>query len=171
MLDGLVITHDTIAEGVHFLPDRSAGERRLEAGRGQSVATSPPRARRRAAALLSLTIAGDGEWEDGFLGGVEAACESYGLPLIGGDTIALPAGAPRVLGMTAIGTAGAHARRAAAAGPATGCGWSGRSAIPPPASRCCGTIESAAGPLVDVYRRPVPLLAAGQAARAPCHAR
>ena len=38
--------------------------------------------------------------------GVEAACESYGLPLIGGDTIALPPGAPRVLGLTAIGAPG-----------------------------------------------------------------
>ena len=26
----------------------------------------------------------------GFLDGVEAACESYGLPLVGGDTIAFP---------------------------------------------------------------------------------
>ena len=45
-----------------------------------------------AAALLSLTLSGDGEWDLDFLDGVEAACESYGLPLLGGDTIALPPG-------------------------------------------------------------------------------
>ena len=38
-----------------------------------------------------------------FLGGIEAACESYRLPLLGGDTIALQPGAPRVLGLTVIG--------------------------------------------------------------------
>ena len=37
VLDGLVITHDSIAEGVHFLPHRPAGERRLEAGRGEPL--------------------------------------------------------------------------------------------------------------------------------------
>ena len=42
----------------------------------------------------------------GFLDGIEAACESYGLALVGGDTISLPAGAPRVFGLTAIGRAG-----------------------------------------------------------------
>ena len=59
-------------------------------------------------ALLSLTISGTDDWEERFLSGVEAACESYALPLIGGDTISLPRGAARVLGMTAIGQAGPH---------------------------------------------------------------
>jgi thiamine-monophosphate kinase len=114
-------------------------------------------------ALLSLTIAGTGEWEVGFLGGIEAACESYGLPLIGGDTIALPAGAPRVLGMTVVGRtlAPPPARVGAKAGDAL---W------------LVGTVGDAAaglallledaeatGALVDIYRRPVPQLGAGEA--------
>ena len=53
--------------------------------------TSPQRARRpRGSSAVADAFPGDGEWETRFLGGVEAACESYGLPLIGGDTIALP---------------------------------------------------------------------------------
>ena len=101
----LVITHDTIAEGVHFLrsdPPASVGWKLVAVNLSDLAAKGATPA----GALLSLTISGDGEWEHAFLGGIEAACESYGLPLIGGDTIALPAGAPRVLGLTAIGHAG-----------------------------------------------------------------
>ncbi len=55
---------------------------------------------------MGITLGGDGEWEERFLAGVAAACETYGLALVGGDTIALPAGAPRVFGLTAIGRGG-----------------------------------------------------------------
>src|SRR6476661_4635266 len=96
LLDGLVITHDTIAEGVHFLPGdppASVGWKLVAvnlsdlAGKGATPA----------GAIMSLTISGDGQWEQDFLGGIEAACESYGIPLLGGDTIAIPEGSPRVL--------------------------------------------------------------------------
>src|SRR4051794_30000991 len=104
VLDGLVITHDSIAEGVHFLstdPPASVGWKLVAVNLSDLAAkgASP------AGALLSLTLAGGEGWEHLFLNGVEAACESYGLPLIGGDTLAIPEGAPRVLGMTAIGRA------------------------------------------------------------------
>src|SRR5947199_169530 len=105
VLDGLVLTHDSIAEGVHFLPEdppASVGWKLVTVNLSDLAAKGATPA----GALLSLSIAGPGEWEINFLSGVEAACESYGLPLIGGDTIALPAGAPRVLGLTAIGRAG-----------------------------------------------------------------
>ena len=105
VLDGFVITHDSIAEGVHFLPHRPAGERRLEAGHGE-----PVRPRRQGRDAGGRPAVADHRRRrrvgSEFLDGVEAACESYGLPLIGGDTIALPEGAPRVLGLTAIGRAG-----------------------------------------------------------------
>src|SRR6478735_11398358 len=106
VLDGLIVTHDTIAEGVHFLPSdpaASVGWKLVAVNLSDLAAKGATPA----GALLSLTISGESGWEDAFLGGVEAACESYGLPLLGGDTIALPAGAPRVLGLTAIGRAGA----------------------------------------------------------------
>jgi len=116
-----------------------------------------------AAALLSLTIAGDGEWDLAFVDGVEAACESYGLPLVGGDTIALPEGAPRVLGLTAIGRAGERvpSRAGGKAGDllwlvgTLGDGAAGLALL--------REDRAASGHLVDHYRRPVPLLAAGVA--------
>src|SRR3954468_17840845 len=107
VLDGLVITHDSIAEGVHFLssdPPASVGWKLVAVNLSDLAAKGATPT----GALLSLTISGDDGWEDEFLTGVEAACESYALPLIGGDTIALPDGAPHVLGLTAIGRGGEH---------------------------------------------------------------
>jgi thiamine-monophosphate kinase len=169
VLDSLVITHDSIAEGVHFLPadpPASVGWKLVAvnlsdlAGKGAEPA----------GALLSLAMRGEGSWESEFLTGVEHACESYGLPLIGGDTIALPEGAPRVLGLTAIGRAGAQVpnRAGGRAGDAL---W------------LVGTVGDAAaglahlqadphatGPLVDIYRRPIPQLRAGQTVAPDAHA-
>src|SRR6188472_3139104 len=107
VLDGLVVTHDSIAEGIHFLttdPPASVGWKLVAVNLSDLAAKGAMPA----GALLSLTLAGDSDWESHLLSGVEAACESYGLPLIGGDTIALPEGAPRVLGLTVIGRGGAH---------------------------------------------------------------
>lgn len=162
LLDRLVITHDSIAEGVHFLsedPPASVGWKLVTVNLSDLAAKGAAPA----GALLSLPLTGDGQWESLLLDGIEAACESYALPLIGGDTFALPEGAPRVLGLTAIGRAGPHV-------PDRGGGE--------PGDRLwlVGTLgDSAAGlaqlrddrrassPLVDIYRRPIPLLAAGQA--------
>lgn len=169
VLDGLVVTHDTIAEGVHFLPGdppASVGWKLVAVNLSDLAAKGATPA----GALLSLTLSGPGEWEMAFLGGVEAACESYGLPLLGGDTIAIPAGAPRVLGLTAIGRAPGRIpdRAGGTAGDAL---W------------LVGTVGDAAtglaqlqsdskstGPLVDIYRRPVPQLGAGKALAPHAHA-
>ncbi|HEX3422330.1 MAG TPA: thiamine-phosphate kinase [Sphingomicrobium sp.] len=161
VLDGLVVTHDSIAEGVHFLPadpPASVGWKLVAVNLSDLAAKGATPA----GALLSLTLAGEGDWEREFLTGIEHACESYGLALIGGDTIALPRGSPRVLGLTAIGRAGARVpdRSGAKSGD---CLW------------LVGTVGDAAaglaqlraearstGPLVEIYRRPVPQLGAGQ---------
>jgi len=169
LLDTLVITHDTIVESVHFLssdPPASVGWKLVAVNLSDLAAKgATPRA-----ALLSLTIWGDGAWEDGFLSGVEAACESYALPLIGGDTVALPAGAPRVLGMTAIGRAGPNTpeRAGGRAGDALWVvGTLGDSAEGLAQLRADA---KATGALVDVYRRPIPQLGAGQLIAPHAHA-
>ena len=161
LLDGLVITHDSIAEGVHFLPfdpPSSVGWKLVTVNLSDLAAKGAAPA----GALLSMVLSGDEDWDEEFLSGVEAACESYGLPLIGGDTIALPRGAPRVLGMTAIGRAGAQVPNRSGAQPGDSLwlfGTVGDAAAGLALLRADG---KASGPLVDVYRRPVPLLAAGQ---------
>ena len=105
VLDDLVLTHDSIAEGVHFLPTdppASVGWKLVAVNLSDLAAKGAEPA----AALLSLALSGDDAWDMSFLDGIEAACESYGLALVGGDTIALPPGAPRVFGLTAIGRTG-----------------------------------------------------------------
>jgi thiamine-monophosphate kinase len=169
LLDGLVITHDSIAEGVHFLPfdpPASVGWKLVAVNLSDLAAKgAEPRA-----ALLSLTLSGDGEWEDAFLGGVESACETYGLALIGGDTIALPAGAPRVLGLTAIGMAPDYVphRSGGRSGDVLWLvGTLGDSAAG------LGQLKAdrkAHGSLVDAYRRPIPQLGAGKALARHAHA-
>lgn len=162
LLDGLVLTHDTIAEGVHFLPSdpaASVGWKLVAVNLSDLAAKGATPA----AALLSLALSGDDAWDMGFLDGIEAACESYGLALVGGDTIALPAGAPRVFGLTAIGRAGE--RVPLRSGGKDGdvlwlVGTLGDSAAGLDLLHADG---ESTGPLVDVYRRPVPQLAAGQA--------
>jgi len=161
LFEGLVITHDSIAEGVHFLSEDPAGSVGWKlvavnlsdlAGKGATPA----------AAVLSLTIGSDSIWDEAFLTGVEAACASYSLPLIGGDTIALPDGAPRVFGLTAIGRAGPRT-------PSRGGGKPGDQlwlvgSIGDSAAGLALLLgdRKAAGLLVDSYRRPVPQLVAGR---------
>jgi thiamine-monophosphate kinase len=162
LFEGLVITHDSIAEGVHFLPldpPASVGWKLVAVNLSDLAAKGAVPA----AALLSLTLTGDGDWEAGFIGGVEAACESYGLQLIGGDTIALPDGAPRVLGLTAIGRAGERVPDRSGGKPGDGLWLVGDLGDAAAGLDRVRADKKAAGPLVDAYRRPVPLLAAGQA--------
>jgi thiamine-monophosphate kinase len=169
VLDGLVITHDSIAEGVHFLsfdPPSSVGWKLVAANLSDLAAMGATPA----GALLSLTISGDGSWESEFLTGIEHACESYALPLIGGDTIALPKGAPRTFGLTAIGRA--RERVPDRAGGQQGDRLWLIGSIGDAAAGLEQLLEDrhATGPLVDIYRRPVPLLAAGHALAPHAHA-
>jgi thiamine-monophosphate kinase len=161
LLDGLVITHDTIAEGVHFLPfdpPASVGWKLVAVNLSDLAAKgATPRA-----ALLSMAI-GDPDWDETFIGGIEAACESYGVSLIGGDTIALPQGAPRVLGLTAIGKAGERVPSRAGGRPGDRLWLVGTLGDSAAGLAQLRGDPKAAGPLVDHYRRPVPLLAAGVA--------
>jgi thiamine-monophosphate kinase len=169
VLDGLVLTHDSIAEGVHFLPHdppASVGWKLVTVNLSDLAAKGATPA----GALLSLSIAGPGEWEINFLSGVEAACESYGLPLIGGDTIALPPGAPRVLGLTAIGRAGANVPDRAGGKPGDALWLVGTVGDAAAGLALLREDREAAGTLVDVYRRPVPQLSAGQALAPHAHA-
>jgi thiamine-monophosphate kinase len=161
LFDGLVLTHDSIAEGVHFLssdPPASVGWKLAAVNLSDLAAKGA----RPAVALLSLTLSGDGEWESGFIDGVEAACDSYGLSLIGGDTISLPARAPRVLGLTAIGRAGTRTPSRSGGTPGDRLWVIGTLGDSAAGLAQLLANERATGPLVDIYRRPVPLLAPGE---------
>jgi thiamine-monophosphate kinase len=156
-----VITHDSLAEGVHFLPTdppASVGWKLVAVNLSDLAAKGAVPV----GGLLSLSLS-EPDWDAAFMDGIEAACESYRLPLIGGDTVSLQAGTPRVYGLTAIGRAGDYTP--SRSGGHNGdrlwtAGFLGDSA----AGLALLTEDaSASGPLVDTYRRPIPLLQMGQA--------
>ena len=160
VMGDLVITHDTIAEGVHFMPfdpPASVGWKLVAVNLSDLAAKGAAPA----GALLSLTI-GSGDWDMHFLTGIEAACESYGLPLLGGDTIALPDGAPRVLGLTAIGRAAGRVPDRAGGSPGDILWLVGTLGDAAGGLAILRHDRHAEGVLVDIYRRPVPLLGAGE---------
>lgn len=169
VVDGLVLTHDSIAEGVHFLstdPPASVGWKLVAVNLSDLAAKGATPA----GALLSLTIAGDGGWETAFLTGVEHACESYALPLIGGDTIALAEGAPRVLGLTALGRARSRVPDRAGAEPGDALWLIGTVGDAAAGLALLAADRTATGPLVDIYRRPIPQLSAGAELAPHAHA-
>ena len=169
VLGDLVLTHDTIAEGVHFLvddPPASVGWKLVAVHLSDLAAKGAEPL----AALMSVTISGDGVWEEGFVAGVAAACEAYRLPLVGGDTIALPIGAPRVLGLTAIGRGGAHVPSRGGGKPGDMLWLVGTLGDAAAGLAVLDADRHAEGVLVEAYRRPVPLLAAGRLLAPRAHA-
>jgi thiamine-monophosphate kinase len=98
----LVLTSDTMIEGVHFRPDDPA---ETVGWKLAAVNLSDLAAKGAApfACLLNYALKGDSGWDMAFLDGLERALAQFGMALIGGDTVSLPAGAPRMIGLTALG--------------------------------------------------------------------
>jgi len=111
MGDGaLVLTHDMIVEGVHYLPDDPAADVawKLVAVNLSDLAAKGARP---IGVLLGFTL-GDEAWDQAFAAGMATALTAFGIPLLGGDTVSAPS---RVLGLTALGrTAGTVPSRAGA---------------------------------------------------------
>jgi thiamine-monophosphate kinase len=96
----LVLTHDMIVEGVHYLPGDPPADVawKLVAVNLSDLASKGARP---LGVLLGFTL-GDEGWDRSFAKGLATALAAFGLPLLGGDTVSAPA---RVLGLTAIGRA------------------------------------------------------------------
>ncbi|NBC35662.1 thiamine-phosphate kinase [Novosphingobium sp. FSY-8] len=97
----LVLTHDTIVAGVHFLPDMDPADIAW-----RLVATNISDLAAKGAAPVGVLLAYQlNGAEARFLEGLRAALAEYGAPLLGGDTVGMPDGAAQTLGLTAIGRA------------------------------------------------------------------
>lgn len=161
VIGDLVLTHDMIAEGVHFLPGdppASVGWKLVTVNLSDLAAKGAEPV----AALMGFTLGSDDEWDERFLAGVAAACETYGLALVGGDTIALPAGAPRVFGLTAIGRGGSAIPSRSGGKPGDRLWLVGTLGDAAAGLAALQADETAEGTLVEAYRRPVPQLAVGR---------
>lgn len=161
-----VMTLDTLVEGVHFLPGDPAGD---VAWKLLAVNLSDLAAKgvTPVGAMLSFPLGEDG-WDRAFLAGLDAACRELACPLLGGDTVRSPAGAPRVLTLAAIGASVvAPARTGARAGDAL---WV--TGDVGEAGQGLAIARGADGPaaLLARYRRPMPRLAEGRALAPVVHA-
>ena len=161
VLGDLVFTHDMIAEGVHYLPSdppASIGWKLVTVNLSDLAAKGAEPV----AALMGFTLGRDDEWDERFLAGVAAACETYGVALVGGDTIALPEGAPRVFGLTAIGRGGPAIPSRSDGRPGHKLWLAGTLGDAAAGLDALRADPKAEGPLIEAYRRPVPQLAVGR---------
>jgi thiamine-monophosphate kinase len=159
-IDGtkLILTQDTLVEGVHFLPDDPP---ETVAWKLVAVNLSDLAAKgaKPLAALMSYCLRGDEVWDGAFVSGLASALEHFGVALIGGDTVSASA---RVLSMTMIGEAtgpvpsrsGAREGDAIFVSGAIGDAGLGLNLLK------SGAVEPVA--LVNAYRQPQPQLALGQ---------
>ncbi|HEX9947641.1 MAG TPA: thiamine-phosphate kinase [Allosphingosinicella sp.] len=102
-LDGrsLVLTHDMLVEGVHYLPDDPPGDVawKLVAVNLSDLAAKGARP---VGVLLGYSL-GEDEWDQAFVAGLASALTAFAVPLLGGDTVR--GAGPRTLALTAIGEA------------------------------------------------------------------
>lgn len=160
--DTLVVTHDMMVEGVHWLPGQDPADVawKLVAVNLSDLAAKGAEPK----ALIMGYVLGDPAWDARFAEGMGAAVAHFGVPLLGGDTVSGPSSeTTRSIGLTAIGnprTVPSPARADARAGEALwvtgvlGAALAGFEAVQ------AGSKDET---LTRPYRRPEPLIAAGLA--------
>jgi thiamine-monophosphate kinase len=153
--EALVLTHDMIVEGVHFLPDQDPADVawKLVAVNLSDLAAKGAEP---LGVLLGFTL---GDADNRFIEGLAEALGRYKVPLLGGDTVS--GGPPRAYGLTAVGRA-VHRPVPSRAGAQPGdalwlTGTVGAAMLGFEALRDGTGADSAA------YRRPQPRLSEGQA--------
>jgi thiamine-monophosphate kinase len=165
-LAGLTITTDTIVEGVHFLttdPPEDVAWKLLATNLSDLAAKgATPEG-----VLLNYPLS-DHAWDAAFLAGLDTALRHFACALLGGDTVTLPPGAPRVLTLTALGRdAAAPPRSGARAGDAL---WVTGIIGDAGAGLAIARGESGPDDLLAAYRRPQPRLAEGRTLAPLVHA-
>jgi thiamine-monophosphate kinase len=150
----LVLTHDSMVEGVHFLSGQDPADVAWKL-----VATNMSDLAAKGAEPLGVLLGYQLGTDDArFVAGLKEALEHYGAPLLGGDTVS--AASAQSLGLTAIGRA-THRPVPSRSGALAGDGlW-----ITGPVGGAMLGLEAMRAGSDDstAYRRPVALLAEGRA--------
>jgi thiamine-monophosphate kinase len=166
------LTTDTLVEGVHYLPSDPAQDVAWKLV-AQNLSDLAAKGATPVGVLLNYPLRaspapGHTDWDATFLTGLATALTHFATPLLGGDTVSLPAHAPRVITLTAIGEhAPAPPRSGAQAGDALYVsGTIGE------AGAGLAIAQGQPGPhdLLQAYRRPQPRLAEGRALAPHVHA-
>jgi len=95
----LVITHDMMVEGVHWLPGQDAADIAWKL-LATNLSDLAAKGAQPLGVLLGYTLGAD---DARFAAGLHEALDAFGVPLLGGDTVASPG--VRSHGLTAIGRA------------------------------------------------------------------
>jgi thiamine-monophosphate kinase len=153
-----VVTTDTLVEGVHFLADDPPADVAWKlvavslsdlAGKGATPE----------GLLLNYPLSADA-WDRAFLAGLDVCLAALDCPLLGGDTVSLPAGAPRVLTVTAFGIEAAAPLRSGAK--ASDGLWVTGTIGDAGAGLAIARAGHGPAALLAAYRRPRPRLAEGR---------
>ena len=101
--DALVLTHDMMVAGVHFLPEQDPADVAWKLV-ATNISDLAAKGAEPVGVLLGYQLGPD---DARFLAGLAEALAHYGTPLLGGDTVGASPDAPAVqaLGLTAIGRA------------------------------------------------------------------
>jgi thiamine-monophosphate kinase len=103
----LVLTSDTLVEGVHFRRDDPADSVGWKLA-AVNLSDLAAKGATPIACLMNYALSGDDGWDARFVEGLGAILVEHSCALIGGDTVRMPAGAPHSFTLTAIGEAAAR---------------------------------------------------------------
>lgn len=157
----LVLTTDTMAEGVHYLPDdppETVGWKLAAVNLSDLAAKGA----RPVGCLVNYALSGDAAWDAAFARGLGEAATRFGMPVLGGDTISMLRGMLRSISLTAIGRATCEpvpSRTGARAGDVlyiTGPVGDAGAGL-----RLLQAGKAGPADLIEAYRRPVPRIDAG----------
>jgi thiamine-monophosphate kinase len=153
----LVLSHDMIVEGIHYLPEDPPAD---VAWKLLAVNLSDLAAKgaRPLGVLLGFTLGEEG-WDRAFAEGLAAALGAFGVPLLGGDTVSAPV---RVLGLTAIGRATGPVPSRAGARPGDQLWVSGTIGDAGAGLKALKGTLARSDALIERYRNPRPRLEAGE---------
>ncbi|MFT4057399.1 MAG: thiamine-phosphate kinase [Novosphingobium sp.] len=169
--EALVLTMDTVVEGVHYLPGDPPQD---VAWKLVTVNVSDLSAKGAApVGCLYSHALGDAAWDTAFLAGLDEACRRFAIPLLGGDTVRMPDGAPRSFSLTALGTGtkGCPVPSRTAARPGDRVWVSGTIGDAGLGLKAAlGEIAGDTAPLIARYRRPSPEPRLGMALAPLVHA-
>lgn len=153
--EALVLTHDAMVEGRHWLPSQDMADVAWKL-----VAVNLSDLAAKGAAPLGVLIGHTlGEGDARFAAGLREVLEEYGVPLLGGDTVA--GSGARTLGCTAIGRA-THRPVPSRAGARPGDGMFVTGSL---GAAMLGfeALRDETGAVSIAYRRPLPRLEEGSA--------